>query len=1225
MNNFTKLKKFAVLFVFAISFMGTGVFAQSPNAFKYQAVLRDLDGKVLANEDLSVEISLLQGSETGTAVLTEVFAVTTNMYGLTNLEIGSVNPSGFGAIDWGNGPYFIKVSVDGDLVGTSQLLSVPYALHAGTVDNDMVDDADADATNELQDITLVGNQLTLSMGSTVTLPGNDFDGEYSSLEGTPTKLSDFTNDPGFITNPDDADADPMNELQILSISGNQLTLSDGNTVTIPASDFSGDYSSLSGAPTKLTDFTNDAGFINNPNDADSNPVNEIQVISILGNKITLSNGGFVFLPAENDPLFTAWDKSSGISISESQISDLNHFTTADETDPDFNAWDKTTGIVVTESQISDLTHFTTADETDPDFNGWDKSTGIEITESQISDLTHFTSADETDPAWTAEKSNYYTTTQVEALPISTFDNDAGYVTSISAESDPVWAAEKGDYYTVTDVDALPISTFSNDEGYITAATAESDPVFVASPAGGIAGSDISNWNTAYVWGDHSTVGYFDKSTDDSDDITEGSTNLFDKTVSITGGGINVVTGIYPNFTITATDLDVDNTNEIQDLSLGIKTGTSQPIIISDGGTGVTIDVADNDDDSSNEFQSLSLGPKIGTSQPINISDGTGITIDVADNDDDSSNEIQSLTGSGATLSGYGISLNLGGGSVILPNEADGSITNEVQDLSLSGNTLSLTQDLTPVDISTATAVFANTGKDTTGIYHVNRQLLDVIDAADTAWWGRKDILMDADKNTKVQVEKTPNDNIIRFDIDGAERWRMQGARLEPVNTQNNTAVGVNSMIANTLGTNNSAFGYAAMAVNTEGQNNVAVGFNALLQNTEGKENTAIGAQALFSNTTGDENTANGYFALYKNEAEGHTNTAVGHLASFENTTGDYNVSVGAAALLNSTIGDLNTAIGSSALVNNVEGSRNTAIGSEALSSNTNGSYNVAVGSEANFYNEEGNGNTSIGYQAGKGLVSNQKEHNVFIGYQAGFNTSVGDNDNIFIGYQAGYSEESSDKLFIENSSSATPLIYGEFDNDLLKINGTLELANGALASSLTFFEAGGANYTKFQSQAQVADITYTLPADDGDADQVLQTDGNGILSWVDDGVKNPVAITSGTIDGTTITGGTIDGTTITTSNIDVTAGSLILNDDQISGDKVEGGTIGTVAITNANIGTATIATALNIPVVTIANDPTTTGHTGIAGDLVCFNNSTSGNHELWINTDGTTTGWAHIQ
>ena len=304
MNNFTKLKKFAVLIVFAILLLGTGVFAQSPNAFKYQAVLRDLDGKVLANEDVSVEISLLQGSETGTAVLTELFAVTTNMYGLTNLEIGSVNPVGFEAIDWSNGPYFIKVSVDGDVVGTSQLLSVPYALHAGTVDNDMVDDADADATNELQDITLVGDQLTLSMGSTVTLPDEV----------------------------DDADADPANELQILSIVDNQLTLSDGNTVTLPGTDFDGEYSSLEGAPTNLSDFANDSGFITNPDDADSNPVNEIQIISIEGDVITLSNGGFVTLPEGFDGEYSSL---TGAPINLGDFAnDIGYLTNPDDADPD---------------------------------------------------------------------------------------------------------------------------------------------------------------------------------------------------------------------------------------------------------------------------------------------------------------------------------------------------------------------------------------------------------------------------------------------------------------------------------------------------------------------------------------------------------------------------------------------------------------------------------------------------------------------------------------------------------------------------------------------------------------------------------------------------------------------------------------------------------------------------------------------------------------------------
>ncbi|MDD3860465.1 MAG: FISUMP domain-containing protein [Bacteroidales bacterium] len=98
---------------------------------------------------------------------------------------------------------------------------------------------------------------------------------------------------------------------------------------------------------------------------------------------------------ETDPVFNAWDKSTGISITESQISDLDHFTTADEIDPVFGAWDKSTGISITESQISDLGNYIET-ETDPEFGAWDKSTGISITESQISDLGIYLET-ETDP------------------------------------------------------------------------------------------------------------------------------------------------------------------------------------------------------------------------------------------------------------------------------------------------------------------------------------------------------------------------------------------------------------------------------------------------------------------------------------------------------------------------------------------------------------------------------------------------------------------------------------------------------------------------------------------------------------------------------------------------------------------------------------------------------------------------------------------------------------
>jgi hypothetical protein len=77
----------------------------------------------------------VQGNATGLQVFIEAHSVTTNEFGLVNLEIGSKNPTGFSDIDWSAGIYFIKISVDNTVMGTSQLLSVPYALYAKTAEN----------------------------------------------------------------------------------------------------------------------------------------------------------------------------------------------------------------------------------------------------------------------------------------------------------------------------------------------------------------------------------------------------------------------------------------------------------------------------------------------------------------------------------------------------------------------------------------------------------------------------------------------------------------------------------------------------------------------------------------------------------------------------------------------------------------------------------------------------------------------------------------------------------------------------------------------------------------------------------------------------------------------------------------------------------------------------------------------------------------------------------
>ena len=142
--------------------------AQVPHSFTYQAVVRN-NGEIVKNATLDVRLSLLQGAANGSVVWTETQSVTTGDFGLFTLQAGSVTPLD---IDWSAGPYFLKVETDLKNgsgfreMGRIQLLSVPYALYAGEVADK--DDADADTTNEIQDLRLNGNLLTITRNESAT-------------------------------------------------------------------------------------------------------------------------------------------------------------------------------------------------------------------------------------------------------------------------------------------------------------------------------------------------------------------------------------------------------------------------------------------------------------------------------------------------------------------------------------------------------------------------------------------------------------------------------------------------------------------------------------------------------------------------------------------------------------------------------------------------------------------------------------------------------------------------------------------------------------------------------------------------------------------------------------------------------------------------------------------------------------------------------------------------
>ena len=123
--------------------LSLGAFAQAPQKMSYQAVIRDVQQNIVVNNPVAMKISVLQGSANGAEVYVESHNSTTNSNGLTSLEIGMGNVinGDFSTIDWANGPYFIKTetTIKGGsgftITGTSQMLSVPFALYAANSGN----------------------------------------------------------------------------------------------------------------------------------------------------------------------------------------------------------------------------------------------------------------------------------------------------------------------------------------------------------------------------------------------------------------------------------------------------------------------------------------------------------------------------------------------------------------------------------------------------------------------------------------------------------------------------------------------------------------------------------------------------------------------------------------------------------------------------------------------------------------------------------------------------------------------------------------------------------------------------------------------------------------------------------------------------------------------------------------------------------------------------------
>jgi uncharacterized protein (TIGR02145 family) len=135
--------RYALLCLFVVFLTSETTLAQAPNKMSYQAVVRNASNTLITNQQVGMRISIIQGSVFGASLYVETQTANTNANGLASLEIGAgtVVFGSFTGITWENGPYFIKTEVDPNggsnysIIGTSQLLSVPYALYAAKSGN----------------------------------------------------------------------------------------------------------------------------------------------------------------------------------------------------------------------------------------------------------------------------------------------------------------------------------------------------------------------------------------------------------------------------------------------------------------------------------------------------------------------------------------------------------------------------------------------------------------------------------------------------------------------------------------------------------------------------------------------------------------------------------------------------------------------------------------------------------------------------------------------------------------------------------------------------------------------------------------------------------------------------------------------------------------------------------------------------------------------------------
>ncbi len=935
------MKNLKYIYLLAMLFISNAIFAQSPEGFNYQAVIRDASNQILSSQNVGIQFRLLQGSPSGTVTYTETHTATTDAYGLVALQIGTGTTSDvFGNINWGNGPYFLEIAADVSggttysILGTQQLMSVPYALYAKSsgdsspleIDNDVLR-GDANSVNHATtDFVFGSTQLDHDANadhyqrmffdkSKAAFRVGEVTGDF--WDEANRGVNSFAN--GFNTKANETAATAM---------GYQTTASGfASTAMGIRATASGRGSVVIGEKVNATS----ENAIAIGSNANANGYASIAIGASLRSESAYETAIGHYDTSYTPNSTTAWDTDDrlftiGNGINNSNRSDAmvilkNGNTTING---DFNA----TGVISGDG--SGLTNLPVGSSI------FEKSGNLILPDANTVDI--------------GNDDFVFGSTQLDR------DSDADHQNRMFFDK------SKGAFRVGTTIgtswDASNVGNNSFATGNSTTASGNSS--FAAGQATTASGA----YSTAFGFssiasGDHSTA--------------LGLTTISQSFAEITIGMYN--TGYTPN---SATGWD-----------------------------------------SEDRLFTIGNGQSFG-------------------------------------------------------NYSDALIVYK------SGNT-SINGDFN------ATGVISGDGSGLTNLPG-----------------GTADHIADADGDTKIQVEETANEDIIRFDAGGTQVgsvnsdgvWNMVASNHNLLigngNTgtggSENTAIGSLALRSNIAGVHNTAIGYRA-GHNSTGSGNLFIGANAGLNETGNNtlhiKNSSdfISGPLIYGEFDNDLVRVNGDFettgdidvtGVISGDGSGLTNLPISSGSYMQDTDGDTKIQVEETAdediirfdVAGLEVGNVNsdgvwdmvpdTSTGNLLIGggNSGTGGRlNVFIGGNAgriYNETLQDTYNTALGTNAMFSLETGVSNTAIGY--GSLFNNTASSQNTTLGFETGYNNISG-SGNVFIGYRAAKNETGSNKLYIENSSSTSPLIYGEFDTDLVRINGDLEVTgvsdvNTVLASNI---------------------------------------------------------------------------------------------------------------------------------------------------------------------------------